>query len=112
MPPSFLSSSLLPPFSLSLSISPVLFSSPAQVGGESGTSRRRSATLYSAASYPLLDGRMGEGEEEWGKKEEGGGEERLQGGGRFWCDFFVGGGGGVVLTSGLGSLKSDSVYSK
>lgn len=26
--------------------------------------------------------------------------------------FFLLGGGGVVLTSGLGSLKSDSVYSK
>lgn len=60
---------LLPPSSLSLSSpSPVLFSSPVQVGGASGTSRRRSAELYTAASHPLLDGRMGEGEKEWGQK--------------------------------------------
>lgn len=28
--------------------------------------------LYTGASYPLLYGRMGEGEKEWGKKKRGG----------------------------------------
>lgn len=67
---------LTPPHHLSFSLSSP-FASPlssfTQVGGESGTSRRRSAVLYTGASYPLLYGRMGEGEKEWGKKKKGGG---------------------------------------
>lgn len=39
-----------------------------QVGGESGTSRRRSVMLYIGANYPLLYWRMGKDNKEWGKK--------------------------------------------
>lgn len=57
---------------LSFSSLPLPLSSFTQVGGESGTSRRRSVVLYTGANYPLLYGRTGEGEKEWGKKGRGG----------------------------------------
>lgn len=42
-------------------------SSCAQVGKESGTSRRRRLMLYTGANYPLLDGRKGRDEKRVGK---------------------------------------------
>lgn len=73
-------------------------------------SRRRSAELYTAASHPLLDGRMGEGEKEWGRKSRRG--RRRKTSGRWSIFFVIFGVGGVILTSEFGSLKSDTVCSK
>lgn len=39
--------------------------------------------LYTGANYPLLYGRMGRGEKEWGKGGEGRKQARLVGGGPF-----------------------------
>lgn len=73
------------PFSFPLSSSSlpsaIPFSSFTQVGSESGTSRQRRLMLYTGANYPLLYGRMGWGENEWGKGGEGREEARLAGGG-------------------------------